>query len=120
MASRSIQVAVEGEYATLHMAGRGLPLPLCMQLQTSRLNLCDADWTAKSSADGFSVTLFWPRTSSKPAIDEKKQKRRKKKKIASTPVVGRRSKRPKISPSTSSGSESTPSVCTSDSESDCS
>ena len=77
MANRSIRVTVlEGDFATLSMAG--FPLSLCMQLQTSGLKLCDAMWTAKSSAGGFSVSFFWPGVFSKPVIDkEKKQKRRK-------------------------------------------
>ena len=72
MANKSIRVTVlEGNFATLSMAG--FPLLLCMQLQTSGLKLCDAMWTAKSSAGGFSVGV-----SSKPAIDKgKEQKRRK-------------------------------------------
>ena len=44
-----------------------------MYAVASGLKLCDAMWTAKSSAGGFSVGV-----SSKPAIDkEKKQKLRK-------------------------------------------
>ena len=69
---------LEGDFATLSVAG--FPLSLSMQLQTSGLKLSDAMWTAKSSNGGFSVSFFWPSVSSKAATDkEKKQKRRRRK-----------------------------------------
>ena len=71
---------LEGDFANLCVAGS--PLSLSMQLQTSRLKLADAMWTAKSSTGGFSVSFFWPSVSSKQPVNikVKKQKRRKREK----------------------------------------
>ena len=53
-----IKVAVVGDYAEL--CGLGLPLPLSLQLQCLNLKLSGALWSAKASASGFSVSLYWP------------------------------------------------------------
>ena len=58
--SKPIQSRVsvlEGDFASI-----GLPLCLCVQLQVSwrYLKLDEALWTARSTPDGFSVSLFWP------------------------------------------------------------
>ena len=54
-----IKVAVlEGDYADL--CGLGLPLSLSLQLQLQDLKLSGALWSAKASASGFSVSLYWP------------------------------------------------------------
>ena len=60
MADRSIRVAVlEGDFVSLSAAG----FPLSLQLQESALKLPDAMWTAKSTADSFSVSLVSPHNS---------------------------------------------------------
>ena len=78
-AGRAIKVAVlEGGYASL--CALGLPLSLSIQLQQSCLKLCEAQWTARSSAGGFSVSLFWPSAPEKVknvATFKKKKRRRK-------------------------------------------
>ena len=80
MADRAIKVAVlEGDYASL--CALGLPLSLSIQLQQSCLKLCGAQWTARSTDGGFSVSLFWPSAPEKvkcgAMLKKKKRKRRK-------------------------------------------
>ena len=59
MADKPIRVSVlEGDLAVLSSVG--LPLSLCVQLQVSCLKLNEAQWTARSTPGGFSVSLFWP------------------------------------------------------------
>ena len=54
-----IKVAViEGDYAEL--CALGLPLALSLQLQCLNLQLSGALWSARASASGFSVSLYWP------------------------------------------------------------
>jgi hypothetical protein len=58
MADKVIKVAVlEGEFASL--VGLGFPLSLSIQVQESCLTLCKAQWRAKSTKSGFSVSFFW-------------------------------------------------------------
>ena len=70
----------------------GLPLAVCIQLQECKLSLEQAQWTAKQTTSGFSVSLFWPeqRTSGggvkQPARLSKNSKRHKpKRRTHSTP-----------------------------------
>ena len=42
----------------------GLPLPVSMQMQELGVRLSDAQWTARQSGGGFSLSLFWPTVSS--------------------------------------------------------
>ena len=51
---------VEGDYADL--CGLGLPLALSLQLQLQDLKQSGALLSAKASASGFSVSLYWPTT----------------------------------------------------------
>ena len=80
MADRAIRVAVlEGDYASL--CALGLPLSLSIQLQQSCLKLCGAQWTARSTDGGFSVSLFWPSAPENVRSDAKlKKKRRRRRK----------------------------------------
>ena len=71
MADKAIKVAVlEDEFASL--AGLGFPVSLSIQLQESCLTLSKAQWTAKSTKSGFSVSFFWPT----PELKEKQPPRR--------------------------------------------
>ena len=70
--SRMKVVVVEGEYADL--CGLGLPLPLSLQLQSLNLQLSGALWSAKASASGFSVSLYWPTASAAPGDTAAKRK----------------------------------------------
>ena len=57
--SNRIRVSViEGYYVSLQEAG--LPLSVCIQLQECKLSLRHAQWTARQTSSGFSVSLFWP------------------------------------------------------------
>ena len=57
--SNRIRVSViEGYYVSLQEAG--LPLSVCIQLQECKLSLSHAQWTARQTSSGFSVSLFWP------------------------------------------------------------
>ena len=57
--SNRIRVSViEGYYLSLQEAG--LPLSVCIQLQECKLSLRHAQWTARQTSSGFSVSLFWP------------------------------------------------------------
>ena len=57
--SNQIRVSViEGYYVSLQEAG--LPLSVCIQLQECNLSLRHAQWTARQTSSGFSVSLFWP------------------------------------------------------------
>ena len=68
-----IRVAVlEGDYANL--CGLGLPPS---QLQSLKLWLLGALWTAKASASGFSISLYWPTTGT--ALEKGKEKKTRKK-----------------------------------------
>jgi len=74
MVNQPIKVAVlEGDYADL--CGLGLPLSLSLQLQLQDLKL-SALWSAKASASGFSVSLYWPTA---PALEKAKVKKSRRK-----------------------------------------
>ena len=77
-----IRVAVvEGNYAEL--CGLGLPLSLSLQLQCLNLKLSGALWSAKASASGFSVSLYWPtadRGTTRGSVSVKAKKARKNRK----------------------------------------
>ena len=60
MANRIKVAVIEGDYADL--CGLDLPLALGLQLQLQDLKLSGALWSAKASASGFSVILYWPTT----------------------------------------------------------
>ena len=60
MANRIEVAVIEGDYADL--CGLGLALALSLQLQLQDLKLSGALWSAKASASGFSVILYWPTT----------------------------------------------------------
>ena len=80
---RSIRVVVlEGDFAGLSAAG--FSLSLCVQLQQSALKLPDAMWTTKSTAGGFSVSLFWPTVSPQPAMTRRKRERERRKRKRKT------------------------------------
>ena len=73
-----IKVAVvEGDYAD--HCGLGLPLALSLQLQLQDLKLSGALWSAKASASGFSVSLYWPTTTASGHKARVKKPRRKRK-----------------------------------------
>ena len=46
----------------LHMdlAKTGVPLSICLLLQQQGLLMDTAQWSAKQTATGFSVSFFWP------------------------------------------------------------
>ena len=76
MADKPIRVSVlEGDFAV--MSSIGLPLSLCVQLQVSCLKLNEALWTARSTPDGFSVSLFWPAPAPEKVDGSKRNKKRK-------------------------------------------
>ena len=57
--SANIVVAVlEAPYASLHKYG--VPLPVCLCMQGKGIQLGSAQWTAKQSHSGFSISFFWP------------------------------------------------------------
>jgi len=71
-----IKVAVlEGDYADLYSFS--LPLALSLQLQLQDLKLSGALWSAKASASGFSVSLYWPTTTAGGHKAKVKKPRRK-------------------------------------------
>ena len=49
---------LESPYTLLQKSG--IPLPVCICMQGKGLQLGDAQWTARQSTGGFSVTFFWP------------------------------------------------------------
>ena len=59
MVDGRIRVSVlEGSFAGLE--GVGIPLPVCIHLQDLGLQFEGAQWTAKQSNIGFSISFFWP------------------------------------------------------------
>ena len=59
--SRAVSIKVSvlaGDYALLTEAG--LPVPLGLQLQSGSHHLSEANWWAKYTPKGFSLTLYWP------------------------------------------------------------
>ena len=77
----AIRVSVlEGSYA--HLQAVGVPLPLCMHMQELGVWLNEAQWTAKQSIGGFSVSFFWPasaRMPYHPPVRARRRRRRPKK-----------------------------------------
>ena len=77
--SASIRVSVlEGCYA--HLLAVGVPLPLCIHLQELAVRLNSAQWTAKQSSTGFSVSFFWPASGHQPFRPEASKPRRRRRK----------------------------------------
>ena len=73
-----IRVAVlESQYVSL--GDLGVPFSVCLQMQQLGLQLHEAQWTARHSLGGFSISFFWP------ALDNhqptKKKKKSKKSKV---------------------------------------
>ena len=59
MADGRIRVSVlEGSFTGLQVVG--IPLPVCIHLEDLELQLEGAQWTAKQSNTGFSISFFWP------------------------------------------------------------
>ena len=78
-----IRVTVlESHYVSLE--DHGVPLSVCLQLQQLGLQLSQAQWTARHSLGGFSISFFWPALEkNQPVKNSKKLKRRKKAKVKS-------------------------------------
>ena len=86
MADKSIRVSVlEGDLAVLSSVG--LPLSLCVQLQVSCLKLNEAQWTARSTPGGFSVSLFWPAPAPEKNGCCQKRKRKKRRRAKAGQVT---------------------------------
>ena len=76
MADRAIRVAVfEGDFASL--CALGFPLSLGVQLQQSYLKLSEAQWSARSSSGGVSVSCFWPAPENMKVQPKKKKRKRR-------------------------------------------
>ena len=82
MADGRIRVSVlEGSFAGLQ--GVGIPLPVCIHLQDLGLQFEAAQWTAKQSNTGFSISFFWPvQDRSVFGVNRPGKKRRKRRKKA--------------------------------------
>ena len=64
-----IRVAVlEDQYASLE--DHGVPLSVCLQLQQLGVKLHEAQWTARHSLGGFSISFFLASPGKKPVIKE--------------------------------------------------
>ena len=63
----------------LHLLSVGVPLPLCVHMQELGLMLGTAQWTAKQSSSGFSVSFFWPASHHPFCSNPRKRRRRRKK-----------------------------------------
>ncbi len=79
---------IEGYYVSLQEAG--LPLSVCIQLQECKLSLEQAQWTAKQTNLGFSVSLFWPDQQSsdrgvKQPVRVSKKRRKPRRRTKATP-----------------------------------
>ena len=80
-----IRVAVlESKYASL--VDHGVPLSVSLQLQQLGLQLHQAQWTARHSFGGFSISFFWPALDSSKSRPPRKQKKVKKPKRKSTAI----------------------------------
>ena len=85
MAARICVSVLEGPFTVLSEVG--VPLPVCISIQSKGLQLDKALWTARQSNGGFSVTFFWPALESNSAQDlntvvkKKRRRRHKKRKI---------------------------------------
>ena len=72
---------LEGPYTILNTFG--VPFPVCLCMQGNGLQLRNAQWTAKQSHRGFSVSFFWPTLKSEleaNVTECKKNRKRKEKK----------------------------------------
>ena len=81
-----IRVAVlDGQYASLE--DQGVPFCLCLHLQQLGLQLNQAQWTARHSLGGFSIS-FWPALEKKQPLKKVKKikKRRVDAKLSSTSI----------------------------------
>ena len=67
---------LESQYASL--GDYGVPLSVCLQLQQLGLQLHEAQWTARHSLGGFSISFFWPALDNQQPA-KKKQKSKKSK-----------------------------------------
>ena len=67
---------LEGQYASLE--DHGVPLSVCLQLQQLGVKLHEAQWTARHSLGGFSISFFWPALERNQPF-KKQQKMRKSK-----------------------------------------
>ena len=73
-----IRVAVlESHYASL--LDIGVPFSVCLQLQELGLQLNDAQWTARNSTGGFSISFLWPALAKNQPVKKKSQMRSKRK-----------------------------------------
>ena len=73
-----IRVAVlESHYASL--LDIGIPFFVCLQLQELGLQLNDAQWTARNSIGGFSISFFLPALAKNQPVKKKTQMRSKRK-----------------------------------------
>ena len=66
---------LEGSFTGLQ--GVGIPLPVCIHLQDLGLQLEGAQWTAKQSNPGFSISFFWPVQDHSTVVGKKRRKSRK-------------------------------------------
>ena len=74
--SSRIRVAVlDGQYASLE--DQGVPFSLCLHLQQVGLQLHQAQWTARHSLGGFSIS-FWPALEKKQPLKKVKKNEEKK------------------------------------------
>jgi len=77
---RILVSVLESSYTELKKFG--VPLPVCICMQDKGLQLECAQWTARQSSGGFSVTFFWPapnqeiKPTAKPSAKKKRRKRR--------------------------------------------
>ena len=78
MADKSPIVVSVLDGAFLQLNEVGFPLPLCNHMKEKKLELESAQWTAKQTAGGFSVSFFWP-VDLKVTTELKKQPRKRKK-----------------------------------------
>ena len=80
-----IRVAVlESQYASL--VDLGVPLSMCLQLQQLGLQPHEAQWSARHSLGGFSISFFWPALIKKQPPKNKKKRSKCKVKISSNLV----------------------------------
>jgi len=76
---RILVSVLESSYTELKF---GVPLPVCICMQDKGLQLECAQWTARQSSGGFSVTFFWPapnqeiKPTAKSSAKKKRRKRR--------------------------------------------
>ena len=83
----TIHVAVlEGTFACL--SELGIPLLACIQMQSMGLKLGEAQWTARSTNTGFSVSFFWPTGWKSTTRHVRKRKKRKAKYTSPDRVAG--------------------------------